>query len=291
MNTSHVINFELAKSTSDYMHRIGRTGRAEREGHSFVFSTKKELESLQNIEELISAIQTFVANQPAGESKSLSEFMMDVALLTDADEDKGADKNHVTLMTIHSSKGLEFQHVHLVGLEENLFPSQLALNSRTELEEERRLFYVAITRAKSNCTLSYSNSRFQWGNLITCEASRFIDEIDDKFLNFETPKRSAGKSLNNRGSSYNTAFTGGLNKSFTSKSLKPINKIESGSSIKGSSDIDVKVGYNVEHDRFGRGKIIKLDGIGSDKKAVIFFPNHGSKTVLLRFANLKILDL
>ena len=272
-------------------HEIAKTSGILKELHSDKDKGPEEVERYQNIEELISAIQTFVANQADGESKSLSEFMMDVALLTDADEDKGTDKNHVTLMTIHSSKGLEFEHVHLVGLEENLFPSQLALNSRTELEEERRLFYVAITRAKSTCTLSYSNSRFQWGNLITCEASRFIDEIDDKFLTFETPKRSAGRSLNNRKSSYNTPFTGGLNKSFTSKSLKPINKIESRSSIKGSSEIDVKVGYNVEHDRFGRGKIIKLDGNGSDRKAVIFFPNHGSKTVLLRFANLKILDL
>jgi len=272
-------------------HEIAKTSGILKELHSDKDKGPEEVERYQNIEELISAIQTFVANQADGESKSLSEFMMDVALLTDADEDKGTDKNHVTLMTIHSSKGLEFKHVHLVGLEENLFPSQLALNSRTELEEERRLFYVAITRAKSTCTLSYSNSRFQWGNLITCEASRFIDEIDDKFLTFETPKRSAGRSLNNRKSSYNTPFTGGLNKSFTSKSLKPINKIESRSSIKGSSEIDVKVGYNVEHDRFGRGKIIKLDGNGSDRKAVIFFPNHGSKTVLLRFANLKILDL
>ena len=272
-------------------HEIAKTSGILKELHSDKDKGPEEVERYQNIEELISAIQTFVANQADGESKSLSEFMMDVALLTDADEDKGTDKNHVTLMTIHSSKGLEFEHVHLVGLEENLFPSQLALNSRTELEEERRLFYVAITRSKSTCTLSYSNSRFQWGNLITCEASRFIDEIDDKFLTFEAPKRSAGRSLNNRKSSYNTTFTGGLNKSFTSKSLKPINKIESRSSIKGSSEIDVKVGYNVEHDRFGRGKIIKLDGNGSDRKAVIFFPNHGSKTVLLRFANLKILDL
>lgn len=250
----------------------------------------EEVERYQNIEELISAIQTFVEGQIEGESKSLSEFMLDVALLTDAEEDNKIDPDHVTLMTIHSSKGLEFPHVYLVGLEENLFPSQLALNSRTELEEERRLFYVAITRAKDTCTLSYSNSRFQWGKLITCEASRFIDEVDDKFLSFETPERMGGRSLNNRGSSFDRSFTGGLNKSFTSKSLKPINSINSKSSIKGSSELEIKVGYNVEHDRFGKGKIIKLEGADADKKATIFFPNHGSKTVLLRFANLKILD-
>ncbi|MBL1278944.1 MAG: UvrD-helicase domain-containing protein, partial [Fluviicola sp.] len=179
----------------------------------------EEVERYQNVEELIAAIQTFVEGQEEGQSKSLSEFMLDVALLTDADEDKKVAPDHVTLMTIHSSKGLEFPHVYLVGLEENLFPSQMALNSRTDLEEERRLFYVAVTRAKHSCTFSYSNSRFQWGNLITCEASRFIDEVDDKFLQFETPERKGGRSLNNRGSNLDRPFSGGLNKSFSSRSL------------------------------------------------------------------------
>jgi len=215
--------------------------------------------------------------------------MLDVALLTDADEDKKVAPDHVTLMTIHSSKGLEFPHVYLVGLEENLFPSQMALNSRTDLEEERRLFYVAVTRAKHSCTFSYSNSRFQWGNLITCEASRFIDEVDDKFLQFETPERKGGRSLNNRGSNLDRPFSGGLNKSFSSRSLKPIGSA-SPSKQNDDSAMDIMVGYNVEHDRFGKGKIIKLEGNGADKKAVIFFPNHGSKTVLLRFANLKVLE-
>ena len=128
------------------------------------------------------------------------------------------------------------------------------------------------------------------GQLITCEASRFIEEIDSKYLFFETAKRSGGRSLNDRTNSFDQPFTSGLNKSFKSKSLKPINEVSSKSNIKGSSSLEVKVGYNVEHDRFGKGKIIKLEGRDSDKKATIFFPGHGAKTVLLRFAKLKVLD-
>jgi len=108
--------------------------------------------------------------------------LIEVALLTDADNEDPENKDHVTLMTVHSAKGLEFPYVYIVGMEENLFPSQLALNSREELEEERRLFYVAITRAEKRCTLSYANTRYRWGNLTHCEPSRFIDEVDSKYL-------------------------------------------------------------------------------------------------------------
>ncbi len=244
----------------------------------------EEIERYQNVEELISAIQHFVNSQPDGASKSLSEFMLDVALLTDADEDKGDDKDHVTLMTIHSSKGLEFPHVYLVGLEENLFPSQMALHSRKELEEERRLFYVAVTRAKESCTLSYSNSRYQWGSLHTSEASRFISEIDPKYIKTENPPRSTGRSLNNRNASSfqrKTEFN-------PPRSLKRISTINKGQEP--SSNSDIMVGTNVDHDRFGRGKVLKLEGSGSNKKATIFFPKHGSKTVLLSFAKLKVIN-
>ncbi len=253
----------------------------------------EEVERYQNIEELLSGIKEFTINQAEGESDSLAEFMLDVALLTDADEDKDEDRNHVTLMTIHSSKGLEFPHVFLVGLEENLFPSQLSLNSRSELEEERRLFYVAITRAEETCTLSYATSRFQWGNLITSEPSRFIDEVDSSFLHFETPKRGMGRSLSGKsyGSFENPAATGGLNNTFKSRSLKPIKKVTSSQATNGQEDnSDLEVGMRVTHDKFGEGKITKMEGTGADTKATIFFPRHGAKTVLLRFAKLKIAE-
>lgn len=279
---------------------IAKSSGILKELHSDKDKGPEEVERYQNIEELLSGIKEFTINQPEGESKALSEFMLDVALLTDADEEKGDDRNHVTLMTIHSSKGLEFPHVYLVGLEENLFPSQLSLNSRTELEEERRLFYVAVTRAKATCTLSYASSRFQWGNLITSEPSRFIDEIDPKFLHYETPQRKGGgrSLITGRGfeSKRNAgAATGGLNRPMQgSRALKPIKKVGSSggsSSSSAGAPLSLKVGYNVEHDRFGKGKVTKLDGQGADTKATIFFPRHGSKTVLLRFAKLKVLDL
>jgi DNA helicase II / ATP-dependent DNA helicase PcrA len=252
----------------------------------------EEVERYQNIEELLGGIKEFTINQGEDDDKSLAEFMIDVALLTDADADKGDEKNHVTLMTIHSSKGLEFPHVYLVGLEENLFPSQMALNSRSELEEERRLFYVAVTRAKDTCTLSYATSRFIWGNLVSSEPSRFIEEIDPKHLNFEAQQRGIGKSLSGRASQFDQPFTGGLNKTNSSpaSSFKSLSQLDN-SKVKTGATLDLKVGYNVLHDRFGKGKVTKLEGHDADKKATIFFPHHGSKTVLLRFANLTIVDV
>ena len=153
----------------------------------------EEIERFQNIEELLAGLQEFVDNNETDEFKSLSDFLLDVALLTDADNENSGERNHVSLMTIHSSKGLEFPHVYIVGLEENLFPSQLSLHTRSELEEERRLFYVAITRAKKSCTLSYASSRFTWGQVISSEPSRFIDEINPKYLDFEMSKKRRRK--------------------------------------------------------------------------------------------------
>lgn len=252
----------------------------------------EEVERYQNIEELLAGIKEFTISRENESEKSLAEFMLDVALLTDADEDKGDEKNHVTLMTIHSSKGLEFPHVYLVGLEENLFPSQMALHTRSELEEERRLFYVALTRAMNSCTLSWAASRFNWGQLVTSEQSRFIDEIDPRYLEFESVSRGPGKSLGGRTGFGESSFSGGLNKRINTPppSFKPVEQIRSSSQTSKSGSGDIKVGYNVLHDRFGKGKVTKLEGDGPDKKATIFFPHHGAKTVLLRFANLTILE-
>lgn len=256
----------------------------------------EEVERYQNIEELLAGLKTFSDSKEEGESDSLDEFMIDVALLTDADDDKSEDRNHVTLMTIHSSKGLEFPHVFLVGLEENLFPSQMALQSRTETEEERRLFYVAVTRAMKTCTLTYAASRFQFGSLTSSESSRFIDEINPSYLHFETPVRGKGRSLNSS-KPIGIGFGGGagMNKSLGGVSsrtvgdmqnLKPVSSASGGSVNNG----DLKVGYNVLHERFGKGKITKIEGQGEDKKATIFFPHHGGKTLLLRFAKLTVID-
>lgn len=268
----------------------------------------EEVERYQNIEELLAAIKEFTVQSGDDTPATLSDFMIDVALLTDADNEKEEDKNKISLMTIHSSKGLEFKHVYLVGLEENLFPSQLSVNSRTELEEERRLFYVAVTRAEKNCTISYAASRFQWGNLITSEPSRFISEIDPSYLSFETAygaPQSGGRSLSSgRGGTFEKPFTGGLNRmpgssspsstSYSSssapRSLKSMSELNSKSGG-GDANIDIKVGYNVEHERFGKGKVTKLEGVGVDRKATIFFPHAGAKTLLLKFAKLTVIDI
>ncbi len=256
----------------------------------------EEVERYQNIEELLNGIKAFTAQQEVDEINTLSEFMIDVALLTDADNDKDEDKNKITMMTIHSSKGLEFPHVYLVGLEENLFPSQMALNTRSELEEERRLFYVAVTRAETTCTISYATSRFVFGSLTTSEPSRFITEINKDYITFENPynsNRIGGRSLNGSiGTRETPTFQGGLNrKPETPKNLRSLSEINSKSSIDNTNlDQTLKVGYNVKHERFGKGKVIKIEGAGAEKKAVIFFPQEGSKTLLLKFAKLDILE-
>ena len=254
----------------------------------------EEVERFQNIEELLAGIQEFVRGAEAGTLRTLADFMMDVALLTDADQEKPEDRNHISLMTIHSSKGLEFPHIFIVGLEENLFPSQMALNSRSELEEERRLFYVALTRGMRSCMLSYATSRFTWGQSIMCEPSRFIDEIDPQYLQFETISRTANsRSLMGSGG-FERGFSGGLNKPLGGnpqlRSLKEVSQNKSANPQQQANMASLMVGHNVVHEKFGKGKVLQLEGQGADKKATIFFPQHGSKTVLLRFANLQIIE-
>ncbi|RZK27333.1 MAG: ATP-dependent DNA helicase, partial [Hymenobacter sp.] len=148
----------------------------------------KSIEGLsryENIQELLNGIKEYTDDHER-EDKSLGAFLQDIALVTDSDlKDAAQEGEAVTLMTIHSAKGLEFRNVYIVGLEENLFPSQMMITSRADLEEERRLFYVAITRAEKKLTLSYATSRYQWGNLLSCEKSRFLDEIDPQYLNIE----------------------------------------------------------------------------------------------------------
>ena len=148
----------------------------------------KSIEGLsryENIQELLNGIKEYV-DDPEREDKSLGAFLQDIALVTDSDlKDAAQEGEAVTLMTIHSAKGLEFRNVYIVGMEENLFPSQMMITSRADLEEERRLFYVAITRAEKKLTLSYATSRYQWGNLRSCEKSRFLDEIDPQYVNFK----------------------------------------------------------------------------------------------------------
>ncbi len=262
----------------------------------------------ENIEELLAGIKEFSESEGTDDKKmNLADFMMDVALLTDADQEKEEDKNKVTLMTVHASKGLEFPYVFIVGMEENLFPSQLSLNSRSELEEERRLFYVAVTRAEKQAFLSFATSRYRWGKLITSEPSRFIEEIDEDYLEWENPYASGaggGRSLASRrmGGQKDSfenfsGFGAGKTKATQNKPAPPrvpagMKKVSDTSSTKATtSDLSgLKVGYNVAHEKFGKGKIVALSGDYPNQKATVFFPRVGQKQLLLKFAKLEILD-
>lgn len=281
---------ELEKMPAYEMaHHIAKSSGVLKDLHSEKDKGPEEVERYQNIEELLGGIRAFSMDRTSDVLKTLPEFMVDVALLTDADQEKEEDKNKITMMTIHSSKGLEFPHVFIVGLEENLFPSQMSLGTRSELEEERRLFYVAITRAETTCTISYAASRFVFGSLSTSEPSRFISEINPKYIQLDTPtSRTGGRSLN----SYDKPFSGGLNRMQAPRNLRALSDVNGSKPTGPNSDLinQLKVGVNVMHEKFGKGKVISLDGVGDDIKASIFFPKAGQKTLLLKFAKLDIID-
>ncbi len=269
-------------------------------------ATPEGIARIENIEELLNGIKDFTEGQKEidGARGALSEFMEDVALATDLDKDTG-DDDRVALMTIHLAKGLEFPYVFVVGMEEDLFPSAMSMSTRSELEEERRLFYVALTRAESQAYLTYAQSRYRWGKLTDCEPSRFIDEINGEFLEYLT-----GQETNYRFKPMidNDIF-GDVDKSkfrmakptsttppkyITDNHPKPdssIRKLKPVSSKGGANlfDTGLTVGNVVMHERFGKGEVVSLEGAGADKKAEIKFEIGGIKKLLLRFAKLDII--
>jgi len=246
---------------------------------------------IQNIEEMLNGIKDFVEIQKEipESTGSISEFLEDVALATDLDKDD-QDTNKVALMTIHLAKGLEFPIVYIVGLEENLFPSAMNLNSRNDLEEERRLFYVALTRAEKEAYLSYALSRYRWGKLTDSEPSRFIDEINEEYLDIltsvnENKFRPLVRSTTNSEPSFNKLRF----KKVTPKPKGNFKKLQENSNKSNLFDNKLVVGNVVEHIRFGKGEVINIEGKGADVKAEIKFENGGLKKLLLRFAKLKII--
>jgi DNA helicase II / ATP-dependent DNA helicase PcrA len=254
------------------------------------------LNRYENIQELLNGIKEFSEREDL-EEKGLDVFMQDIALLTNDDNDKNKDADTVSLMTIHSSKGLEFPQVYVVGLEENLFPSQMALNSRTDLEEERRLFYVAITRAESKLSLSYATSRFKFGTLISCEPSRFLDEIDAQYLELDftaKPAASSSSSYDDERTAWgrSDSFSKPKPKTTTSAPVKTTSILAKAhvpsANFKPSNTSNLQVGMEVEHERFGFGKVISMEGNKPDIKATIFFKEIGQKQLLLKFAKLSI---
>jgi len=250
------------------------------------------LSRYENIQELLNGIKEFSDREDI-EERGLDIFMQDVALLTNDDNDKDPNADTVSLMTIHSSKGLEFPHVFIVGLEENLFPSQLSLNSRSDLEEERRLFYVAVTRAEKQLTISYATSRYRWGTLNNCEPSRFLDELNPAYLELDFKPRSAPEgtaSFTEERSAWSErdVFTKPKPK-ITPKTRTLLPKAHTPTPGFTPSDTsNLQVGMEVEHERFGFGKVVQVEGNKSDVKATIFFKELGQKQLLLKFAKLRI---
>jgi DNA helicase-2/ATP-dependent DNA helicase PcrA len=256
--------------------------------------TVEGLARYQNVQELLNAVKQFVDSEE-NEDKSLATFLQSVSLLTNADttEDPN-DTDKVTLMTVHSAKGLEFKHVFLVGLEEDLFPSQMMLQSQADLEEERRLFYVAITRAEKKLMISYAESRYQFGRLKSCEPSRFIDELDSTYL--KMAKTPGKKDVSNYRPVQKTGF---VEKSTNVSAAQLIQKPKQNTNyqhvpsadFKQSDPMSLQEGQRVEHQKFGFGMITKLEVNGAERKAHINFEQGvGEKTLLLSFAKLMIIS-
>ena len=267
--------------------------------------TPESVSKVENVQELLNGIKDFITDKiEQGEDASLTTFLEDVALATDFDSNKDDDKPSVSLMTIHQSKGLEYMYVYIVGLEENLFPSAMSMNTRSELEEERRLFYVAITRAEKVAYLTYAQTRYRWGKLVDAEPSRFLEEIDDQYLHYLTPK-AINPIINNfiDKSIFDDAPKGiRFQKPIQRKKMdrdlvkkkeivipKNMKKVSQTTAKINLFDENLVVGNIVEHNRFGAGEVLSLEGSGPNKKAEIKFGTVGKKKLLLQFAKLRVI--
>ena len=268
--------------------------------------TPEGISRVENIQELMNSMQGFIEEQQQLEDgdASLSNFLENIALSTDQDKKDDGNEEKVSLMTIHLSKGLEFPVVHLVGLEENLFPSFMSSSTREELEEERRLFYVALTRAEKQAVFTYAIQRFQWGKITDAEPSRFLSEVDAKYLEFVNPTMES-RFKNNSGLQSNifgdedVASKPFYKKKEPKKSierkeeLKPVSKnlkpIATAKIINpsGASSENIEVGDKVRHDRFGVGEVTFLDGTDPQNiKAKVIFQHEGEKNLILKYAKL-----
>ena len=260
--------------------------------------TPEGISKHDNVQEMLNSLKDFVDN-PEDLAPTLANFIQDIPLLTDKEtEDKKEDQNKVTLMTIHASKGLEFPHVYVAGLEENLFPSMLSVGSRKDLEEERRLFYVAITRAEDTLTISYANMRYKWGDLISTSPSRFLNEIDTEYLDIievgslkrAEKKRPTKQEFQKTGKASFTS-SGSYQPPVTPKNLTQVSSTTTSSTAQGSLEIggQLKEGVKVQHERFGIGTILQMEGSAPNQKVTVEFINSGKRQLLLKFAKLDIL--
>ena len=274
--------------------------------------TPENVSRQENVEELLNGLQEFVTTrmEEGINNLGLSDYLSEVSLISDLDSDTDSGDEKVTLMTVHSAKGLEFNTVFVVGMEENLFPSQMSSSSMREIEEERRLFYVAITRACRHCFLTYAKSRFRYGKVEFANKSRFLDDIAPEYISFVSNRLSSADTYGSRMYSKDdvelpwkrrsTLFDDSFaeRRSFTvpkisrpASNLKPVSRVESvpRSNASASSGSELSVGTRIEHERFGIGMVTKLEGTGDNLKATVEFSHVGTKQLLLKFAKYKVL--
>ncbi len=266
----------------------------------FTDRTPEGVNRMENVQELLNGLRDFsLRAEPDAPQPTLGLFMEDIALLTGEDQNKEDEHNldKVLLMTIHSAKGLEFNYVFVSGLEENLFPSQMSVMDREDLEEERRLFYVALTRARKKATLTYSMSRYRYGSSVSCEPSRFLEEIPADFLytvpsSYEPPQpREINRIPRPASPGYSNGSPPVMRSPLTNKKLVSINKTQAGAAPLNNEHLGaLAAGMIVEHERFGRGEVLKTEGKYPDSKAVVMFENGEKKQLLLRFARLKVVE-
>ncbi len=269
--------------------------------------TPESISKFENIEELLNSIKEYTTqedtdSEPDAGPRTLELYLENVALLTDADSEKPEDNDKVTIMTVHSSKGLEFSVVFVVGMEEELFPGKMSTTQLEDIEEERRLFYVAITRAKNKAFLSHVGTRFKWGDVKSCNPSRFITEIDEQFLDLPELKNPINDNFEisdetlwtrkPRFSNSKSAEPEVVKPLYQPKNLIKLGKAEAkqpaATNFKADNPSEIQTGMQVIHERFGTGKVISLEGKEPNVKATIFFPEGGQKQILLKFAKLKI---
>ena len=269
--------FEMAE---EVLKRIGIINLLKSEG------TVESISRIENIEELLNGIKDFIKGeeQVVDSKGNLSDFLEDVALASELDKDIDETEKKVSLMTIHLAKGLEFNYVYIVGLEEDLFPSALSSTTRADLEEERRLFYVAITRAKKKVIISYAKTRYRWGKLNDCEPSRFIKEIDKKYTSFNSLPTNTNNIKDFKENNNPIRFKKAKNK-IQLKRIKGYSSVN----LSVSNYVDINKGDLINHNRFGKGKVIETDGEGADKKAEVEFKTSGVKRILLKFAKYELL--
>jgi DNA helicase-2/ATP-dependent DNA helicase PcrA len=303
VNSVKMYQSEMSKKNAfDLAMIIGKSSGVVKE--LFNDKSAEGLARYENVQELLNSIKEFIEtpdNLESGEvgDKSLGAYLQQIALLTDVEESK-EEENVVKLMTIHAAKGLEFPVVFVGGLEENLFPNAMSINSREELEEERRLFYVAITRAKHKLILTYANTRYRFGQLQQNDPSRFVDEMPQDQIDKSYAGNSARQQTSSGGWSSGSAFermqrgftsSQPVKQSFSVAPSRPTVKEHVPSENFVASDVrDLQEGQRVEHQKFGFGKIIRLEGASHNPIATIEFDQNGQKKIMLNYARLRIMD-